>query len=873
MHKKFIGLTSIQAKELLEKYGPNELNEKSKISAFGILLRQVKNNFIIYLLVFATLLSFFVGKIITAFVLIGVIIMVVGTGFLQEYRADQAIKALKKMLMHISIVIRNGQEIEVNTSEIVPGDILILRTGEKVPADCEILEEYELRVNESILTGESTEVKKFVCKKEVKDENKLFMGTMIVSGKCVARTIHTGMNTKFGKIANLISNIEKEMPLQKKVGVLTKNMAIIGLGVSVLIGIIMLLRAETITAELITEILIIVIAVAVSSFPEGFPVVLTTTLSLGAHRMAKKNAIINRMSIIETLGETTVICTDKTGTITKGEMTVRNIFVNNKEINVTGTGFETTGDFFYKNKKIDPLEDKELFLLLKTGVLCNESIIEKKNNGKEYSVIGSPTEAAIMILAGKARIFREDFDNTREQEIPFSSERKIMSSLYKENLDRFVYAKGALEFLLPKCDFIQKNGKIIKLTEKEKNKILDENKKIASKSLRTIGMAYKKNNSKIISEDELIFLGFIAMEDPPREEVKQSIIECYAAGIKVKMITGDNKETAISIAKQIGLKHTRILEGNELDHITDDELTRIVDEINIFARVKPEHKLRIVRALKANNEIVTMTGDGVNDAPSLKEAHIGVAMGISGTDVSRSVADMILKDDNFASIVDAIKEGRSIFKNIQKFSSYQISANFAQVSIILFAILLGMPLPLIALQILFMNLFSDEILAITLAFNPHSKNTMTIPPRRNSKIITKKLVTLIIIAGTTITFFTLLTFYASYTIFGFSLVESRTIVFLTMVMFGITNAFNFRSFQKPTLTRSLLVNKNLFYTSILVFLTSMIIIFTPINNLFEISPIKPIVIFIIILISITIIVIFDILKKINDKTNYWENVN
>lgn len=442
MHKKFIGLTSIQAKELLEKYGPNELNEKSKISAFGILLRQVKNNFIIYLLVFATLLSFFVGKIITAFVLIGVIIMVVGTGFLQEYRADQAIKALKKMLMHISIVIRNGQEIEVNTSEIVPGDILILRTGEKVPADCEILEEYELRVNESILTGESTEVKKFVCKKEVKDENKLFMGTMIVSGKCVARTIHTGMNTKFGKIANLISNIEKEMPLQKKVGVLTKNMAIIGLGVSVLIGIIMLLRAETITAELITEILIIVIAVAVSSFPEGFPVVLTTTLSLGAHRMAKKNAIINRMSIIETLGETTVICTDKTGTITKGEMTVRNIFVNNKEINVTGTGFETTGDFFYKNKKIDPLEDKELFLLLKTGVLCNESIIEKKNNGKEYSVIGSPTEAAIMILAGKARIFREDFDNTREQEIPFSSERKIMSSLYKENLDRFVYAKG-----------------------------------------------------------------------------------------------------------------------------------------------------------------------------------------------------------------------------------------------------------------------------------------------------------------------------------------------------------------------------------------------------------------------------------------------
>ncbi len=869
------GLNTNEAKSLLQKFGPNELKETSKITALSILFRQVKNNFIIYLLTVALIISFFVGKELTAYVILGVMIMVVFTGFIQEYKADKAVKSLKKMLTHSSVVIRDGKEQEIDSTEIVPGDILVLRTGEKIPADCIIIEEKNLQVNESILTGESKEVsKKAATSKSYVDENLLFMGSLIVSGKCIAKVIHTGMNTKFGKIAKLISNIEKEMPLQKKVDFLAKYMAVIGLIVSIVIGLIILFRAETVDPALITEILIVVIAVAVSSFPEGFPVVLTTTLSLGAHRMAKKNAIVNRMSIIETLGETTVICSDKTGTITKGEMTVKNIFINGKIINVSGAGYEGHGDFFINNKKINPNENKEISFLLKSAVLCNDSSIARTGEDGEFKIIGSPTEAALLVMSAKAKLFKEDFSLKRIEEIPFSSERKAMSVLYKEKNEFIVYTKGAIEMVLPKCDFINKNGNIIKLTQSEKDKILKENDKFTKNALRTISFAYKINNaSKQIDESKLIFVGFVAMEDPPRPEVSEAIKDCYAAGIKVKMITGDNKETAISIAKQIGLSSTSIIEGRELDNLTDYELAKIVNDISIFARVRPEHKLRIVKALKENKEVVTMTGDGVNDAPSLKEAHIGVAMGKNGTDVSRSVSDMILKDDNFATIVEAIKEGRTIFKNIQKFSSYQISINVAQVGLIFFAVLIGMPLPLIAIQILFINLFSDEILAITLAFNPHSKNVMKVKPRLNSSILNAKLIMLIAIAGVTMIFFTLLFFFISYTMLDFTLEESRTLVFLLMVFFGVANAFNFRSFRKLTLNRSLLVNKNMFYASLIVLVVTLLVKFFPIREMFELEMIPMEAIIISALVSLSIVFVFDMLKKINEKKNYWEAIN
>lgn len=789
------GLTTKQANKLLEKCGTNEIQDLGKISPLKILLRQVKSNFIVYLLLVAMIISFFVNKNITAYTILIVLIVVISTGFFQEYKAEKAVESLKKMVMPISIVIRDNQEKEIPSKEIVPEDIILLKTGERVPADCIILEQTELSVNESILTGESREIQKKSTKnlKNYKDENILFAGSFIVNGKCIAKVINTGMNTKFGKIANLISKAEKELPLQRKVNKIAKYMTIFGSSFAVLTGLIMILRVPGFDKTILIEALIIVIAIAVASFPEGFPVVLITSLASGSYRMAKKNAIVNRMSIIETLGETTVICSDKTGTLTKGEMTVKRLFTNNNLINIKGTGYKAEGDFLIGDKIINPKSEQTLLKLLKTAVICNDATIKRTGQDSEYLIHGLPTEASLLIMSAKAKIYKEDFLAKRQEELTFNSERKMMSVVIKEKDKYTTYSKGALEILLTKCTHIQRDNGIFRLTEKDKKQIQENFKSMTSNALRTIAFAYKYSDKikKETLENDLIFLGFAGIEDPPREEVKQALISCKNAGISVKMITGDNKETAISIANQIGLDKGEILEGKDLDTITDNQLFKIVKNTTIFARVKPEHKLRIVKALKQNGEIVTMTGDGVNDSPALKEAQIGVAMGLNGTDVSRSVADLTLKDDNFATIVDAIKEGRTIFTNIKKFSSYQISVNFSQVALIFLAILLGLPLPLIAIQILFMNLFSDELTAITLAFNPYSGDVMSQKPRKKSNIITKPLFFMIAVSGLLMSLGSLIAFYYALQI-GKSEIAARTLTFGTMVLFGLANAFNFR---------------------------------------------------------------------------------
>jgi len=709
------GLSSKEAKEKLSEFRLNEIRELIEISPLQILLRQVKNNFIIYILFAAMLISIFVGKTITAYVIFFIIGILIFVGFIQEYRAEKAIKELKQMIVPISILIRDGKQTEVESKYIVPGDIIVLRTGEKIPADCIILEEKELKVNESVLTGESREIKKTAAKNEKNygKENRVFMGTFITRGKCIGKVIHTGMNAEFGKIAGMISKAEKELPLQIKVNQIAKYMAAIALSTSILTGVIMTIRSLPFSYDLFIEVLITVIALSVSAFPEGFPVVLIATLAAGAHRMAKKNAIVNRMSIIETLGETTIICADKTGTITKGEMTAKKI-VCEEAFDVGGSGFEATGKITCKGKEVKLQNEPALNLILKASVYCNDSIIERTGNDSEYKIIGSPTEAALLILSAKVGIFKEDLKGKRIEEIPFSSERKMMSVLCEEEHGKQVYAKGAVETIIRKCQFIQKKDKISRLTQNEKKKILETNSKLTIDSYRTLALAYKKtNSSKSSLEEELVFLGLIGMEDPPREEVKNAIKTCKTAGIGVKMITGDNKETAMSISKAVGISG-EILEGEDLDKITDEELTKIVKKTAIFARVRPEHKLRIVKALKENGEIVTMTGDGVNDAPALKEAHIGVAMGKNGTAIAREASDLTLKDDNFSTIVTAISEGRNIFSNIRKFITYQLSCNYAELIIIFLGILLGFPLPLIALQILFMNIVTDDLPAITL---------------------------------------------------------------------------------------------------------------------------------------------------------------
>ncbi len=859
------GLTKKEAKRRLSLYGYNELKEVNKFSAFKIFLRQIKNNFIVYLLLAAALISFFVGKLVTTYTIFAVITLVIVTGFFQEYKAEKAVSALKKMLMPVSIVIREGKEQEIPSREIVPGDLLIVRTGEKVPADCLIIEEKELLVNESILTGESQEIKKAKANSETdyKKANLVFAGTHIVNGKCTAKVLHTGMNTEFGKIANLISTAEKELPLQGKVNRIAKYMVSVAILSSVLTGAVILLRADAITSQVIIESLIVSIALAVSAFPEGFPVVLISTLATGTYRMAKKNAIVNRMSIIETLGETTVICSDKTGTITTGEMTVKKTYCNHDLIEVTGTGYKGEGGFYIGKEKLDVKKDNTLMLLLKSAVLCNDSRIERKGTDEDYSALGDPTESSLLVMAAKAGLFREDISFIRREEIPFNSERKIMSVVCKEKNELTVYSKGALEIVLAKCKFIQRKDGIFRLTERDRKRIFDINKRMNLLSLRTLALAYKKNSSidKAQMEKDLIFLGVVGMEDPPREGVREAIQLCYNAGIDVKMITGDHKDTAIAIAKEIGLKKGSIIEGAQLEKYSDEYLLRIVKNTAIFARVKPEHKLRIVKALKENGEIVTMTGDGVNDAPALKESHIGVAMGASGTDVTREVADLTLKDDSFSTIVLAIKEGRTIFNNIQKFVTYALSCNYAEIFIILLGIIIGLPLPLLALQILFMNLVTDNLPALTLGFNPSSTDVMEVKPRRKSHILNKNLVFLIILAGTVMGAVTLGVFYIMLNVFNQDITVARTTALATLVFFEIANAFNFRSFRKGVFNRSILVNMPLLYASLISITALLIVIYTPLNGVFETAPISAIHLLTAMMASVLIVAVFDILKK------------
>ena len=486
------GLKEKDSKILLEKYGYNELKETHLLSPFKIFLHQIKGNFMIYLLVCAIALSFLVRKFITGYTILGVVILVIFIGFIQEYKAEKIVKSLRLMLMPVSIVIREGKEREILSREIVPGDILVLRSGEKIPADCFVIEEKDLMLDESILTGESREVKKSPAKdnKDFSEENLLFMGSFIINGKCTAKVIHTGMNTKFGQISKMISSAEKELPLQKKINKISKFMAIVAIIFSLLTGFFMII-GQPVSENLVIDALILVIALAVSAFPEGFPVVLITALSTGASRMAKKNAIVNRMSIIETLGETTVICSDKTGTITKGEMTVKKIFENNRMIDVSGIGYEGIGDFFYDEKKINPKNEPALDLILKTSVICTDTKIQRTGEDKVYHIIGTPTEGALLVMASKAGLYAEDSEFTVVEEIPFSSERKMMSVLCKYKKEKHVFSKGASEYILEKSKYIMRDGNVYRLTERERERILEVNKKMTSEGFRVLGFAYK----------------------------------------------------------------------------------------------------------------------------------------------------------------------------------------------------------------------------------------------------------------------------------------------------------------------------------------------------------------------------------------------
>ena len=815
------GLTEKEVEKRLKKYGYNEIKEAKKISPLKIFLQQF-NSAVVYILIAALLISLFLGERIDAIVIGIILILNALFGFYQEYRAEKSIEALKKLSSLKATVIREGKEKDIDAKLLVPGDIIKLETGDKIPADSRIFELINLQTQEAALTGESLPVKKGLNvlpeKTPLADRiNMVFSGTIITSGKGKAIVTSTGMNGEIGKIAKLIEGAEEEAtPLQKKLNMLGRRLGVITIIVSVIVFLGGILKGGS-----VLEFFIVAVSLAVAAIPEGLPAIVTIGLALSVKRMVKRNALIRKLPSVETLGSTTVICTDKTGTLTKNEMTVKKIYINGNVIDVTGTGYEKKGKFLANNKEINP---KEMELLLRAGVLNNDAAFDGEQ------VIGDPTEAALIVSAAKAGIDRDILQKKypRKDEILFTSERKIMTTMHNINGEHIAYVKGAPEIVLNKCNSIYENGKIKKLTAIRKNEILEANKQFANHALRVLGFAYKTVMDKSRTEKNLIFIGLQGMIDPPRDEVKDAITKCKKAGIKVVVITGDNEVTAKAVAHAIGIEG-RSITGKDLDKLKD--LTKYVDDITIYARVNPEHKIKIVDALKKKGHIVAMTGDGVNDAPALKKADIGIAMGITGTDVAKEASDVILTDDNFTSIVNAVEEGRGIYDNIKKFVSYLLSSNTGEVLTIFVAIMLGLPLPLIAIMILWNNLITDGLPALALSVDPPDPDIMERKPRKNhERIISNPIIVRLLIVGFTIMISTL-------TIFHFYSTEkylayAQTVALCTLMISQMFNVLNCRSEFNSLFKIGIFTNMKLWGAILFSVIMQIIAVQTPFFNTF-----------------------------------------
>jgi Ca2+-transporting ATPase len=865
------GLTTSEAEKRLEKYGQNQLKEKSKVTPLQIFLSQFTSP-IIWVLIAAMVISLLIKFIendaeagVDAAV-IGVIVVINAVlGFIQEYKAEKAIEALKKMVSLKATVIRDGEEKEIDAINLVPGDIIILSTGEKIPADARLTEVNNLQTQEAALTGESVPTKKnlkvFKKNTPVADrDNMVFSGTVITNGRGKAVVAETGMLTEIGKIAKLIQEAKPELtPLQKKLKSLGKMLTILVIIISVVVFLTGVLRegaplAELLETGVIKEMFFAAVALAVAAIPEGLPAVVTIALALGVQRMVKRHALIRKLPSVETLGSCSVICSDKTGTLTHNEMTVRKLFVNNEVVNVTGAGYEPEGKFSKDTKKFG--------LLLKVGLLNNDA--EHHKEGDKYTIIGDPTEGCLIVSAKKAGLDTNALKKEcpRTNEIQFSSERKRMTTVHKIKGKRVAYMKGAPDVILNLCDKILINGKTKRITEQDKKKVLKTNENFSSEALRVLGFAYKELKKEKKDKDiekSMVFVGLQGMIDPPRKEVADSVKVCVKAGIKVVMITGDYIGTAKAIANELGIKGKAIT-GEELDKIKD--LERKVESIGIYARVNPEHKMKIVDALKANGHIVAMTGDGVNDAPALKKADIGVAMGITGTDVSKEASDMILTDDNFTSIVNAVEEGRVIFDNIKKFVFYLLSSNMGEVLTIFIGILIGLPLPLLALQILWVNLVTDVFPALALGVDPPEPGIMNMPPRNpKERIVNKKRGWLMLAIGIIMMLGTLGMFRA-YDPYD-NLRYAQTIAFTVLMMFQMTNVLNARSEDVSLFKVGIFSNKYLIAAITSSILLQFVVIYTPLSRFFKTVPISLVDWGWVVLVSLTVPLFGEIFKAVH----------
>ncbi len=831
------GLTPEEARERLNKYGPNELQEKPRPGFLQMLLAQF-NNFLIMILIVAAIVSLLLGEYVDAIAIITIVILNAVVGVVQESKAEAALAALKKMAAPNAQVIRGGHQMTIPSRELVVGDIVLIEAGNYIPGDMRLIESVNLKVEEASLTGESVPVDKnasVVLDKEIPlgdRRNSAFMSTLVTYGRGKGLITGTGMHTQIGMIAEMLQSYEDEQtPLQQKLDQLAKMLGIICLSICGLIFIYGLIRdthlgtifsqgfMAYLSAEKkdIVELFMTAVSLAIAAVPEGLPAVVTICLALGMQKMIRRHALIRKLPAVETLGCATVICSDKTGTLTQNEMTVVQAWAGGKRFKVSGEGYSPTGQFSIDGQPFDPMKDPSTSLLLHAALLCNDAKLEEsgeEKGSKSWRMVGDPTEGAMVVAAAKGGLWRDGTEKVlrRVQEIPFDSDRKRMTTIHQMQAQggkfcfdcpsTVAFVKGAPDIVLDLCDQIIMNGKPIPITEEKKKEVLDNNRDLARQALRVLGVAYRPLDGVPhectceIVEKNLTFVGLLGMIDPARPEVKEAVKIAQGAGLKSVMVTGDYKDTAEAIAKEIGILTPggRVLSGAELEKMSDEDLAKIVDKVDVCCRVSPAHKTKIVEAFKARDHVVAMTGDGVNDAPALKRANIGVAMGITGTDVSKETADMVLTDDNFASIVSAVEEGRIIYSNIRKFVFYLISCNIGEILIIFLAMLAGWPMPLRPVQLLLLNLVTDGAPALALGMEKGDPDIMKRPPRPTKEpVINWEMQIGTVVQAIVMTAAVLLSYYWALQRYPQNVDHAQTIAFVTLCMSELLRAFTARS--------------------------------------------------------------------------------
>jgi len=841
------GLSRAEAAQRLSIYGQNDLKETSGKSLGSILLRQFTDLMIVILLI-AAAVAWSMGDVTDTVMILVIVVLNAALGFSQEFRAERALSALRKLEQPQVLVRREGATLQIPSRELVPGDIVAVEAGQKVPADGRLIEAVHLKVDESQLTGESVP-----AGKEIKplsettvplgDQiNRIFMGTAVMTGHGSAVVTETGMRTELGKIASLLQTVEdRKTPLQRRLAAMGKRLAAAGLVVTAVIFVSGLLRGEMIETMLLTA-----ISLAVAVIPEGLPAMVTIVLALGAQRMVRRNALIRKLPAVETLGSVTTICTDKTGTLTQNVMSVEAIYVDTHQLRVTGSGYRPDGAFYKKGGMFDPMSDRPLFELLRAAALCTNARLELQ--GHQWTVLGDPTEGALLTAAAKAGLWKETLEcqYPRIGEIPFDSSRKMMTTLHRDRDEKIcVFTKGGLEEVLRRSTFISEGDGAVPLTDPRREEINRIHRELAGSGLRLLACGWRRLASMPAdlqqTEQELIFLGLFGMIDPLRPEAIEAVNRCRTAGIRPVVITGDHRITAEAIAAQLGIKDSgeQLLTGEELARLTPEALEPRVETISVYARVAPEDKVKIVEALKRRGEIVAMTGDGVNDAPALRGADIGIAMGRSGTDVAREASEMILLDDNFATIVSAVEEGRIIYDNIRKFTRYILSTNSGEILMMLFAILFALPLPLIPIQILWTNLVTDGLPALALGLEPPERSVMQRPPRPPEESLFAGGL------GLHIVWVGLLMGLGTVGLFAWAvrtreLAHAQTIAFLTLMLFQMFHVLAIRSERDPLWRIGLFSNPSLLGAAVLTLALQVAITYLPpLQRLFKTTALTP----------------------------------